>query len=160
MLSCLSCFRLWDPMDQPTRLLCLWDSPGKDTGVDGHALLQGIFLTQESNLGLISHALAGGCLTPITTLAAHNRNHNIHSRMVVVAVVQLLSVVRLFWVSSLRLLCPWDFSGCHFLLQEIFPGIQHTSPGLQAHSLPLSLQGSPHLRIPSDNQRNLKCIFY
>ena len=28
---------------QPTRLLCPWDSPGKNTGVGCHALLQGIF---------------------------------------------------------------------------------------------------------------------
>ena len=27
-----------------------WDSPGKNTGVGCHTLLQGIFLTQESNL--------------------------------------------------------------------------------------------------------------
>ena len=29
------------------------DSPGKNTGVDCHALLQGIFLTQRSNLHLL-----------------------------------------------------------------------------------------------------------
>ena len=29
---------------------CPWNSPGKDTGVGCHALLQGIFLTQVSNL--------------------------------------------------------------------------------------------------------------
>ena len=29
----------------PTRFLCLWNSPGKNTGVDCHSLLQGIFLT-------------------------------------------------------------------------------------------------------------------
>ena len=34
---------------QPTRLLCPWDFPGKNTGEGRHALLQGIFLTQESN---------------------------------------------------------------------------------------------------------------
>ena len=44
---------------QPTRLLCLWASPGKNTGVDCHALLQGIFLTQDQNPCLISSALAG-----------------------------------------------------------------------------------------------------
>ena len=38
---------------QPTRLLCPWDSPGKNTGVDHHALLQGVFLTQGSNLTLL-----------------------------------------------------------------------------------------------------------
>ena len=43
---------------QPTRLLCPWDSPGKNTGVGCHALLQGIFLTQGLNLGLL-HWQAG-----------------------------------------------------------------------------------------------------
>ena len=36
-----------------TRLLCPWDSPGKNIGVGCHFLLQGIFPTQESNLGLL-----------------------------------------------------------------------------------------------------------
>ena len=34
----------------PTRLLCPWDSPGKNTGLGCHALLQGIFPTQALNL--------------------------------------------------------------------------------------------------------------
>ena len=33
----------------PTRLLCPWDSPGKNIGIDCHALLQGIFRTQGEN---------------------------------------------------------------------------------------------------------------
>ena len=48
-----SCLNLCDPMDcSPTRLLCPWDSPGKNTGVGCHFLLQGIFLTWGLNLGL------------------------------------------------------------------------------------------------------------
>ena len=39
------------------RLLCPWDSPGKNTGVGCHALLQGIFPTQASNLGLPHRSL-------------------------------------------------------------------------------------------------------
>ena len=35
------------------RLLCPWNSPGKNTGVGCHFLLQGIFLTQGSNLSLL-----------------------------------------------------------------------------------------------------------
>ena len=35
------------------RLLCPWNSPGKNTGVGFHFLLQGIFLIQESNLHLL-----------------------------------------------------------------------------------------------------------
>ena len=37
----------------PARLLCPWDSPGKNTGVGCHVLLQGIFLTQRLNLHLL-----------------------------------------------------------------------------------------------------------
>ena len=36
-----------------TRLLCPWDSPGKNSGVGCHALLQGIILTQRSNQCLL-----------------------------------------------------------------------------------------------------------
>ena len=35
------------------RLLCLWDSPGKNAGVGCHFLIQSIFPTQESNPGLL-----------------------------------------------------------------------------------------------------------
>ena len=37
----------------PSMLLCPWNSPGKNTGVGSHSLLQGIFLTQGSNQGLL-----------------------------------------------------------------------------------------------------------
>ena len=37
----------------PARLLSPWDSPGKNTVVDCHFLLQGIFLTQGLNLHLL-----------------------------------------------------------------------------------------------------------
>ena len=45
---------LCDPMDyKPTRLLCLWNSPGTSTGVGCHCLLQRILLTQGLNSGLL-----------------------------------------------------------------------------------------------------------
>ena len=37
---------------QLSKLLCPWESPGKDTGVDCHALIKEIFPAQESNLHL------------------------------------------------------------------------------------------------------------
>ena len=40
------------PWTVATRLLCPWDCPGKNTGVDCHFLFQGIFLTQGSKLNL------------------------------------------------------------------------------------------------------------
>ena len=40
MLSCFSYVRLFATQSfKPTRLLCLWDFPGKNTGVSCHALL-------------------------------------------------------------------------------------------------------------------------
>ena len=37
----------------PTRLLCPWDFPGKNTGANCHFLLQGVFTTQGLNLHLL-----------------------------------------------------------------------------------------------------------
>ena len=42
---------LCDAVDcSPTRLLCPWNSPGKNTGVGSHSLFQGIFSIQGLNL--------------------------------------------------------------------------------------------------------------
>ena len=48
------CRTLCDPTDHsPTRLLCPWDFPGKNTGVGGHSLLQGIFPIRGLNPHLL-----------------------------------------------------------------------------------------------------------
>ena len=45
--ACLvTCLTLCNPMDYSLPGLCPWDFPGKNTGVGGHALPQGIFPTQ------------------------------------------------------------------------------------------------------------------
>ena len=54
-----------------TRLLCPWDSPGKNTGVGCHFLLQGIFPTQGSDPSLASSALAGASLS-LSHLGSHD----------------------------------------------------------------------------------------
>ena len=48
-----SCLTLCDPMDCSPQAPHPWDSPGKNIGVGCRALLQGIFPTRESNLGLL-----------------------------------------------------------------------------------------------------------
>ena len=54
VVQSLSSVRLLQPCGlQPTRLFCPWDFPGKNTRMDCHFLLQGIFQTQELNLGLL-----------------------------------------------------------------------------------------------------------
>ena len=44
---------LWAHGTQPTRLLCPWDSPGKNAGVGWHSLLQRIFPDQGLKPGLL-----------------------------------------------------------------------------------------------------------
>ena len=49
-----SCLTLRNPRDHIAhQALCPWDSPGKNTGVGCHALLQRIFLTQGLNPRLL-----------------------------------------------------------------------------------------------------------
>ena len=51
-----SCLTLCNPRDcSPARLLCPWDSPGKDTTAGSHSLLQGIFPIQGSNSVLLHY---------------------------------------------------------------------------------------------------------
>ena len=54
VLVAQTCLILCDPHGlQPAGLLCSQNSLGKNTGVDSHSLLQGIFLTQGMNPGLL-----------------------------------------------------------------------------------------------------------
>ena len=54
---------LWPYGLEPSRLHCPWNSPGRNTGVGSHCLLQGISLTQESNPCLLHLLLAGRFFT-------------------------------------------------------------------------------------------------
>ena len=54
---------LWSHGLYPARLLCPWDSPGKNTGVVCHSLLQGIFPTHGSNPGLPHYRQILYCLS-------------------------------------------------------------------------------------------------
>ena len=131
----------------PHGLLCSWGSPGKNSGVDCHFLLQVIFLSQRSNLGL-----------------RHCRQilYNLSYREVLVipSLTFLLNcclyansyttVLQPHGLWPTRLLCPWDFPGKnsgmggHFLFQGLFPS-QGLNPCLlhwQVDSLPLNHQRS------------------
>ena len=58
---------LWPHGLQPTRLLCSWDFPRKNTRVGGHAFFQGMLLTQGSNLHLLHQQVD-------SLLLSHQRN--------------------------------------------------------------------------------------
>ena len=77
------------------RLLCPWDSPGKNTGVSCHFLLQGIFPTQGSNPGLLH---CRQTLYPLSQMPSF-----LHRSLLPTVTAQLLlhSVCRPHWV-------PWN----------------------------------------------------
>ena len=52
----------------PTRLLCPWNFPGKDTGVGCHVLLQEIFATQGLNTSLLHCRKTLYCLSHMWNL--------------------------------------------------------------------------------------------
>ena len=69
---------------QPTRLICPWDSPGKNTGVDCQFFLQGIFPTQGWNLHLLHWQVDS---LPLS----HQGNSNYHT----IALISQASKVKL-----------------------------------------------------------------
>ena len=65
VLSRFSRVRLFvTPWTLAHQVLCPWDSPGQNTGVGCHALLQGIFLILGLNLSLLPSCIAGGFFIP------------------------------------------------------------------------------------------------
>ena len=66
-----SCLTLCGPISHSPRVSSVHgDSPGENTGVGCYALLQGIFLTQDSDLSLESPALESAFFTTSTTWEA------------------------------------------------------------------------------------------
>ena len=101
---------------QPTRLPCPWDSPGKNTGVSCHFLLQGMKVKSESEVSQLCPAL-----------------HDPHG-------LQPTRLLRPWDFPGKS-----TGVGCHFLLQGIFP-TQGSNPGLppcRQMLYHLSHQGSP-----------------
>ena len=134
-----------------SRLLCPWDSPGKNAGVTSHSVFQGIFPTQRSNLGLLH------CRQILCHL-----NH----RKAVFKGIPTWAISRLFGLwsescsvvsNSLRpcgLYSPWSSPGQNTevgslsLLQGIFP-----TPG--------SNPGLPHCRLShKGNPKQLEWVVY
>ena len=132
---------LWLHGLKPARLLGPWNSPGKNTGVGSHSLLQEIFPTQGGNLLLLllsPFSLVRLCVTP--QMAAHQAPPSLGfprqdhcSGLPFPSPMQesekwkwSRSVVsdssRPHGLQPTRLICPWDFPGkstgvgCHCLL--------------------------------------------
>ena len=68
--SCLTSLRPYGML--LTRLLCQWDSPGKNTGVGCHTPPGDLPNPGIKSASLLSLALAGGFFTTSTIWEAHN----------------------------------------------------------------------------------------
>ena len=67
----------------PSRLLCPWDSPSKNTGVGCHALLQGIFTTRGSNPCLLHLLHWKASSLPLVPSGSHSSSFkNLHTTKV------------------------------------------------------------------------------
>ena len=134
------CPTLCDLMDYGPPDHCHGILQARILGVDCHSLLQGIFLTQRSNVGLLH----------CRWILYHPSHQGSPIFLPYFLLVKSLSHVQLFvtpWLQPTRLLSPWNFPGkspgvgCHFLLQGIFltqglnPGLLHSRQTLYHLSL-------------------------
>ena len=142
---------LWPRGLQPTRLLCPWDSPAKNTGVGCHALVPGISTTQESNPGLPHCRWILYCLS-----------HQEAQKMPVLClVIQSCSALcNPMDLQPTRLLCPWGFSRqkywsglpCPRSRDLPNPGIKPKSPALQVDFF---LQPEPPEKVRGGSTENV-----
>ena len=128
-----------DSLQPPARLLCPWNSPGKNTGVGSHSLLLGIFQTQgSSDPGLLiagrffiiwamKEALVNHCCA-VLSAAPWTLAHQ--------APLSVGFPRQEYW-SGLSFSSPGDLPN-----SRIKP-MSSASPALQEESLPLSHRGSP-----------------
>ena len=104
--SVMSC-SLWPNGLLPTRLLCPWSSPGRNTEVGSHSLLQGIFPTQGLNLCLLHcrwsfyclshrHGWSDSCLKSQTWLS--DQTSNVTEMLAMVFLTICLSFIK-YWGS-------------------------------------------------------------
>ena len=134
---------LWIYGLKPARFLCSWDSPGKNTGVGCHALLQGILLTRRSDPCLfMSPALAGSL-----PLAPPGKPPlAIPTKYFLLFVFRYMSHGRFLWKGKLAM---WLV-----LVNEIY---QVSSPGrnfkswyaVHPYYFPLGKHGNIEMKIPS-----------
>ena len=124
---------------QPSRLLCLKDSPSKNTGVGFHALLQVIFPAQGSNPGLlcILHGQAGSL--PLA----------LPGKPPVSFVCSLLPTL-LVYLPHLNIQCSPQY-GAHHCAQPLSPQAPPTSPMLWPNSAVHTSLATPqpHPSVPS-----------
>ena len=116
------------------RLLCPWNSLGKNTGVGCHTLLQGIFPTQGSNSGLLHYR----------QILYHLSHHRCENWTVKKAEHCRIDAFELrYWIRLLRV--PWTAKRSNQFILKISPGCP-----LEGLMLKLNLPYFGHLMQRAD----------
>ena len=134
-LAAQSCPAFCDPIDC-TRLLCPWNSLGKNAGVGCHSLLQGIFPTQGPNLGLLHCKQIPYLLSHqgrLMMLDVMEKPNELPGQPNVIASIQLCVPLTLVLIS--RFFHPTaTHSGLH---------VSHQDPGITSSLVSLPQSGLP-----------------
>ena len=147
VLSCQSHVQLFVAHRlQPTGLLCLWDFPGKNTGVSHHFQFQGIFQTQGQHScflfllhwqadslplchlgGQIDIELVEKFVSNFGKMLWKNPNE-FYSQLLQIVLISLggVQLLRPHGLQPTKLFIPWDSLGkntgvgCHSFLQKMY----------------------------------------
>ena len=84
-VSPLQCLTLYDP-----QFVCPWNSPGKNTEVGSHSLLQGIFPTQGLNLGSLALQADSFPSEPIYIFFQNTDNISLYFKLIVQSSLSVL----------------------------------------------------------------------
>ena len=142
---------LWPHGLWPTSLLCPWNSPGKNTGVDCYFLLLGIFLTQGLNPGLQDctewlHFLCSQCWTSLVAQTVKHLSTMWETWLWSLGWEDSLEKEMATHSSTLALKIPWTeelgtgyYPWGHKELGTTSFSLSFFPPALQADSLPSEL---------------------
>ena len=142
---------------QPTRFLCPWDCPGKNTGVGCHFLLQGIFLIQRSNPHFL-HWQADSLPLSHPVFHIFPCHLNIASKNVILPFQEFSWIIQCSVQSHPALCDPMDCSMPGFPVHHQLPELAQT----HFHQVSDSIQPSHPLLSPSPSAFNLsqhQCLF-
>ena len=103
---------------QPNRLLCPWDSPGKNTGVGCHFLLQCMKVKSESEVAQLCPTLSN----PMDCSLPGSSVHGTFQARVLVGCHCLLLKCRRPWFNSWVGKIPWRKDRLHIPVFLDFPG--------------------------------------
>ena len=111
-------------------MVCPWDSPGKNTGVDCHSLCQGIFPTQELNPSLLHcrqmlyHLRSSVQFSSVTQLCLTLCHPKITARQATLSITNSWSLLKLMSIESV--IPSRHLILCHslLLLPPISPSIR------------------------------------